>query len=394
MKIAFVVQRYGLEVNGGAELLARWLAEHLLKYFDIDIITTTAMDYNTWKPHYPEGKSEINGVTIHRFNVSKPRNMFYFDLLSKFVFHLGHPAFLEKAWMDAQGPYCPDMIEFIKKNYDNYDIFLFITYLYAHTHMGLPAAEGKVVLIPAAHDEPPLRLSIFKDVFRIPSGFIYNTIEEKELLSRRFDVEEKPGIIAGVGINLPDNVDPEIAFEKFPQLKGKDYIIFVGRVSTSKDADVLVDYFLKFREETGREIYLVILGKGEMIVKEHPAIVLPGFVSEDEKFSFIKNARALVNPSRFESLSMVLLEAWLMETPVMVSGKCEVTRNQTVRSGGGLSFADYDSFQEGLIQILDNREKAHEMGVSGRKYTEENYSWQHIEEKISEFLKSILKSFD
>lgn len=391
MKIAVVVQRYGLEVNGGAELHARWLAEHLSKYFDIEIITTTAMDYNTWKLHYPEGESEINGLTVHRFNVSKPRNMFYFDLLSKFVFHVCHPVFLEKAWMNAQGPYCPDMIEFIRKNYDKYDIFLFFTYLYAHTYMGLPAAKGKVVLIPTAHDEPPLRLSIYRDMFRIPSGFIYNTIEEKKLLSERFDVKDKPGIIAGVGINLLDNVDLDIAYEKFPQLKGKDYIIFVGRISTSKDADVLVDYFLKFREKTGREIYLVLLGKGEMTVKEYPAIILPGFVSGEEKFSFIKNARALVNPSRFESLSMVLLESWLMETPVMVSGKCEVTKKQTERSGGGLSFTDYDSFQEGLLQILENRENANEMGISGRKYTEENYSWQHIEEKISEFLKGILK---
>jgi len=386
LKIAVVVQRYGMEVNGGAELHARWLAEHLSKNFDIEIITTTALDYNTWKPHYPEGKSEINGLTIHRFNVSKPRNMFYFDLLSKFVFHICHPVFLEKAWMDVQGPYSPDMVEFIRKNYDKYDIFLFFTYLYAHTYMGLPVAKGKVVLIPTAHDEPPLRLSIYKEMFKIPSGFIYNTIEERELLSKHFDVKDKPGIIAGVGINLPEDVNPDIAYAKFPQLKGKDYIIFVGRISTSKDADVLVDYFLKFREKTGRDIYLVMLGKGDMAVKEHPSIILPGFVSGEEKFSFIKNSVALVNPSRFESLSMVLLEAWFMETPVMVSGKCEVTKKQVQRSGGGFSFIDYNSFQEGLIKILDNREETKKMGLSGRKYTEENYSWENIEKKISDFL--------
>ena len=267
-----------------------------------------------------------------------------------------------------------------------YDIFLFFTYLYAHTYMGLPVAKGKVVLIPTAHDEPPLRLSIYKEMFKIPSGFIYNTIEERELLSKHFDVKDKPGIIAGVGINLPEDVNPDIAYAKFPQLKGKDYIIFVGRISTSKDADVLVDYFLKFREKTGRDIYLVMLGKGDMAVKEHPSIILPGFVSGEEKFSFIKNSVALVNPSRFESLSMVLLEAWFMETPVMVSGKCEVTKKQVQRSGGGFSFIDYNSFQERLIKILDNREETKKMGLSGRKYAEENYSWENIEKKISDFL--------
>ncbi len=53
MKVAFVVQRYGLEISGGAELHCRWVAEHMNKHWEVEVLTTKALDYITWKNHFP-----------------------------------------------------------------------------------------------------------------------------------------------------------------------------------------------------------------------------------------------------------------------------------------------------------------------------------------------------
>lgn len=389
MKIAIVVQRYGLEVNGGAELYARLLAEHLPKNYEIHILTTTAVDYLTWKPHYKEGQEEINGITVHRFDVDKTRNMTLFSLLYKFVFYVAHPHFIEKFWLDQQGPHCPKLLGFIEESKDKYDIFIFFTFLYSPAVYGLPIVKNKAILVPTAHDDHTVRLNIYKNLFQSSSGLVYSTIEEKTLTEKLFSLDKIPSIIAGIGIDMPDKIHENMIFKDYPHLKDKPYILYVGRISAPKGADILIDHFLKFRTKTGRDINLVMLGKKDKEIREDPSIITPGFVSEEMKYSFIKNASLLVNPSRFESLSIVLLESWFMEVPVLVNAECEVLENQVKRSKGGKTFKDYDSFEKGLLEILDNPEEAEIMAKSGRKYFDENYTWEIILQKWCSFIEKI-----
>lgn len=389
MKIAVVVQRYGIEVNGGAELYARLLAEHLPEEYEIHVLTTTAVDYLTWKPHYKEGREEINGITVHRFDVDRTRNMPFFSLLYKLVFYIAHPPFMEKFWLDQQGPSCPKLLQFIEKSGDEYDVFIFFTYLYSPAVYGLPSVKEKAILVPTAHDDHTIRLGIYRDLFKNSAGLVYSTIEEKNLTENLFGVEKTPSIIAGIGIDTPEKVDETLIYREFPQLKEKPYILYVGRISAPKGADILIDHFLNFRKKTGRDINLVMLGKKDKEIREDPSIITPGFVSEEMKYSFMKNASLLVNPSRFESLSIVLLESWFMEVPVLVNAECEVLENQVKRSGGGRAFNDYDTFEKGMLEILDNPKEAEIMAKSGRKYFDENYTWKIIREKWGSFIEKI-----
>jgi glycosyltransferase involved in cell wall biosynthesis len=389
MKIAIVVQRYGLEVSGGAELAARYYAEHLSKYHNVEVITTTANDYFTWNPYYKAGKDEINGIGIHRFDVDKPRNMFTFDLMSKYIFHFPRPDFMEEVWMRAQGPYSSALFDYLKNSKDDYDIFIFFTYLFATTYFGLPLVREKAILAPTAHDEAPIKLKIYKDFFQQPLGFIYLTEEEMKFLNDLYGTSEKPGIITGVGIDVSDSLDPEAAFGEFPALKDKDYIIFVGRITSSKGVNLLIEMFKKYIEQTGKDLYLALVGKSDFKIPADPRIIHTGFVSEEVKLSLIKNARILVNSSRFESLSIVLLESWLMETPVLVNEKCAVTNEQVRLSGGGLAYSDQGTFNKALDTLLNNQDTALKMAKSGKKFVLENYSWKTIEEKINGFLSEI-----
>lgn len=389
MKIAIVVQRYGIEVNGGAELYARLLAEHLPEEYEIHILTTTAVDYLTWKPHYKEGMEDINGIKVHRFDVDKTRNMTLFSLLYKFVFYIAHPDFMEKFWLDQQGPHCPKLLRFIEKSRDEYDVFIFFTYLYSPSVYGLPIVKGKSILVPTAHDDHTIRLGIYRELFNSSAGLVYSTIEEKNLTENLFEVKNTPSMIAGIGIDTPGKVDENLVYSEFPQLKQKPYILYVGRISAPKGADILIDHFLNFRKKTGRDINLVMLGKKDKEIREDPSIITPGFVSDEMKYSFIKNTALLVNPSRFESLSIILLESWFMHIPVLVNAECGVLENQVKRSQGGRAFRDYDSFEKGMLEILDNPKEAEIMAKSGRKYFDENYTWKIIREKWSRFIENI-----
>ncbi len=206
MKIAVVVQRYGEEVNGGAELHARWLAEHLLRICEVHVITTCAVDYNTWANLYPPGESELNGVRVHRFPVDSPRiaNM---EKRTAALLLQDHTLFDEYLWVKDQGPYSTELFDFIRKAHGDFDFFIFFTYLYAPTFFGLPLVSDKAILVPTAHEEPYIELPAFRSLFHLPQTIVYNTEPEKAHVHQVTGNMQVPGIVAGIGINVPDELN-------------------------------------------------------------------------------------------------------------------------------------------------------------------------------------------
>lgn len=386
MKIAFVVQRYGLEVNGGAELLCRLIAEHMSRHYDIEVITTCANDYMTWKDEYVSGKDNINGITVWRFPVDKPRDINKFNKFSEKIFWNKHRTEDELKWMKLQGPYSTELLSFIKKNKDNYDFFIFFTYLYCTTFFGLPLVKDKAILVPTAHDEPPIYLSIFDLLFKQPKAIIYNTEEEKKFINSKFKNVNIPSGIIGVGIDVPEKIDADDFKQKY---KVKNFIIYVGRIDESKGCKELFEYFMRYKKETQSDIKLVLLGKPVMKIPEHPDIITLGFVSEQDKFNGIKAARLLIMPSKYESLSMVIMEAWLCNNAVLVNGNCEVLKGHCVKNNGGLYYINYEEFKECLNLLLRDSQLRARMGENGQRYVEENYGWENIEKKYRVLLKNL-----
>ena len=194
MKILFVVQRYGNEVNGGAEVHARQLAEHVAAYteHEVEVATTKAIDYVTWKNEYDKDIDEVGGLKVYRFPVERERDQKEFNKFSEKIAS-GHSSIaMQEKWMRLQGPCCPALIKWLEENRDNYDCFVFLTYLYYTTYFGLRAVGKKSILIPTAHDEWTIHLPLFQDMFKLPGAFFYNTTEEKELVNRLFDTKEIP----------------------------------------------------------------------------------------------------------------------------------------------------------------------------------------------------------
>ena len=378
MKIAFVVQRYGLEVNGGAELLCRWIAELMKDVWDVEVVTTCALDYMTWANHYPEGEEQVNDIVVHRFPVTKPRDVTKFNRLCEKVYWNARSREDEINWMEAQGPNSPKLIDYITKNKDHFDAFIFFTYLYGTTFWGLPLVADKAFLVPTAHDEPPIYLGIFDEFFRKPKGFIFSTPEEKDFLVSRFHINCTFSDIVGVGIRL----DPPVPKKKLSEIKlPKNYVIYVGRVDESKGCKELFEFWEAYREKNMSDLKLLVVGRSQMKIPKRDDVIWLGFVSEKDKFAAISNAKCLIMPSPFESLSIVIMESWLCNRPVLVNGRCAVLRGQCRRSNGGLWYENYEEFEACLNFILMKETVARRMAASGKRYTEENYNWDKIKSK-------------
>lgn len=386
-RICFVVQRYGLEVNGGAELLCRQLAEHLVKNGnDIEIVTTKAIDYVTWSNAYENEKEEINGVRVHRFPVEYERNQEEFDIINGQFLNNQLPEEREIDWVKSQGPYTPALIEFLVDNSDEYDVFVFFTYLYYPTVMGIQKVRQKAILVPMAHDEPFQRMGIIQEVFKAPRAFFFNTEEEMNLVHTKYNNETVPYEIGGVGIELPESVD----FRHFKAKYNLDnYMIYVGRIDEGKNCNQLFQYFLEYKKRNPSDLKLVLLGKAVISVPISDDIICLGFVSDQDKFEGIKGAKMLALPSEYESLSIVVLEAMALGTPVVVNGKCPVLREHCVKSNAAFYYNNYFEFEGEINYIVSNQEKMSVLIENGMKYVDKNYNWDTIVQKFNKLVDGV-----
>ena len=378
-KIAFIVQRYGLEVNGGAELECRLLAELMNADWDITVLTTCALDYMTWANHFSPGKSVIRGVRVIRFAVAKPRNIKKFNKASQKIFNNSHSFEDEIKWMKAQGPDSPGLTDYIQAKKGDFDLFIFFTYLYGTTFWNLPLVNDKAFLVPTAHDEPPIYLSLFNTFFKLPIGYIFNSHEEKKFLVDRFQIDCTNSDIVGIGLQteLPA-IDTDPANFLLPE----NYVIYAGRIDESKGCGELFKYWSTYKDRNPGDLNLVLIGRSQMEIPARDDIIALGFVSESEKHTALSYSNCLIMPSPYESLSIVLLEAWLCGKCVLVNGNCDVLMGQCRRSNGGLWYQNYEEFEACLNYIFAHKDMADKMAACGKRYTRENYDWKIIESKL------------
>lgn len=380
MRLAFVIQRYGLEVNGGAEMHCRLLAERLARRHQVEVFATRALDYLEWRNHYPEGRVLVGGLPVHRFNVKRRRNARVFASLSNLVFHDHHTRAEEEAWVRENGPFSPDLVRAVARAKDRFDLFLFYCYRYYHSWAGLPGVREKALLVPTAEDDPAIHLGIFKGFFKSPRGIVYLTPEEQELVEGVSGNHSVPSAVIGSGLDLPD-ADPSLDFAARHGLL-RPFVLYVGRIDRMKGCLTLFAYFKKFLEETGRDLDLVLAGKAAVPVPDHPRIRALGFITEEEKVAALRQCRLLVMPSPYESLSVITLEAWKLGVPVLANAKCRVLAGQCRRSNGGLFYEGYAEFAEGLELLLKRPEVGKILGEQGREYVEAEYSWERVETKL------------
>jgi glycosyltransferase involved in cell wall biosynthesis len=386
LRLAFVVQRYGLDIAGGAEYHCRLVAEHMARHAQVEVITTCAADYITWSNHYPEGVEVLNGIPVRRFRVKRPRDPERFSDYTDRAFRGVAEAQLQLKWLEEEGPFSPRLVRHLERHRADHDAFVFFSYRYYTTYHGLLAVADKAFLVPTAEDDGVYALPIFPPLFRAPRAIVYNSVEERAMIHRVSGNEAVPGDVVGVGSALPERVDGA-AFRARHGIQGP-FGLYVGRIDENKGCRQLFDFFGRHRRETGSPLQLVLIGKAVLPIPKDAAVVHLGFLPDQEKWDALAASDLLFMPSRLESLSMVTLEAWWAGRPVLANGKCEVLRGQCLRSNAGLYYTSYDEFRETLSRLEGDPALRSAMGVNGRRYFEENYSWDVVERKYLALLEA------
>lgn len=386
-KVGIIVQRYGNEINGGAEYHARLIAEKLSAFIEIEVFTSTALDYVTWKHHYKEGLELINGIKTNRYKTNKERNPEVFGELQRKIYEDEHIFKDELEWLEEEGPFLPEMLEDIKKRENEFDFFIFFSFRYYHSFYGINVVSDKGILVPTAEHDEVLYLRLFKNFFKFPKAIIYNSVEEKEIIEKVSDNREILSDIVGVGSEIPELFTPESFREKF-EIKG-DYFVYIGRLDENKGVPQLLSFYMKLLKEKEIDLTLVLMGKSVITIPEHNNIKYIGFVSDKEKFDGLYGAKFLIIPSQYESLSMVSLEAWAIGKPVIANGRTEVLHGQCRRSNAGLWYYNYDEFKEIILLLSKNEELRKKMGINGVNFFKKNYSWNVIVDKYLNIFKKL-----
>ena len=383
-----MVQRYGDGIVGGSETACRQFAEQLAgRGHEVSVLTSCARNYVDWADEYPPGTEQLNGVTVTRLPVVERRVASDFDPVHSWM--MRHPRLAPRAdqirWARLMGPRLAGQREWLTRHAHEFDVTVFMTYLYSTTTEGLPTVAGRTptILQPTAHDEPAAYVDWFVSLFRQPDAFLFFTPEEREIVRRLYRVET-PGQVAGIGVaRAPVVRNPDTLITSMGLQKNK-YLVYVGRIDESKGVGELLRFFRAFRSRTDSDLKLVLVGEAVMDTGDDPAVVIAGFLSEEDKASIISQSLALVQPSYFESFSIVLCEAWRNARPALVQGKCAVLRGQALRSNGALPYEGFAEFEACLAWLTQNPALADEMGAAGHDYVERNYEWDVVLRRFEE----------
>ena len=386
--LALVVQRYGAEIVGGSEALCRSVAEMLAAHRPVEVLTTCARDYQTWRNEYPAGDSMLNGLRVRRFPVDFERHRRANEIMSGILGGLSLTDYSQyKEMLRAeigrtsqsqqldllrlQGPYSTPLWDFLRTQHDNYAQIVFFTYLYATTFFGsqqVPA--GKTVLIPTAHDEAPIFLPVFREMFARFPAYIFLTPEERAFVEETFPVERARKATIGMPVELPVQPD-STRFRARYGINGP-FLLYAGRIDTTKGCDRLLALYRAARRDL--PLPLILIGHRVMDLPRDPDIRYLGMLSEQDKLDAMAAATVFLNPSPFESFSIVILEAMLCGTPVLVNGHCEVLKGHIQRSRGGLYYETAYEFVEALKLLVADEVLRIRMGNNGKTYVRQNYA--------------------
>ena len=381
--IVFVTPRYGMETVGGAEALARMLAEELHRTgTPVEVLTTCTNDMIVWNNAYPPGQALVNGVPVRRFPTDPVDIEAYHRIVAKAFADPHSVTYGEQQLMLRNSIHSQPLYDYLREHAGRLRCCIVMPYLFGTTFGAGQIMGDKTLHIPCMHDEPFAYFAIFREMLESAGGILFNTPEELQL-ARRLGIYNPYAAVVGCGFRQPAPATPQ-AFRERYRLGDDPFVLYSGRFDIAKNVPLLFDYFLRYKRERATPLRLALMGQGPIAPPEHPGIVPLGFLPTEEINDAFAAANALVQLSKQESLSLVLLEAWLLGRPAIVHSACAVTRGHVERSGGGWAIGSYEEFAAALDDLLADPAQADQRGRAGQAYVEREYSWEQVLKRFHE----------
>jgi glycosyltransferase involved in cell wall biosynthesis len=384
-QLRIVVPRFGEAVVGGAENAMRRLGHALsARGWQVEVWTTTAFDEATWSSAFPPGRHRDGAIDVRRFPVVLRRRRWLFTQLSRAAYHLPHHLRPEHLWSIAQGPYSPQLIAALARAAPQPT--LFSPYLFHPTLFGVAAAPHPRIIVPAAHDEPALRLGIVGRTMLAADALWFHSPEERDLVGRVHpQTRSLPSECGVVGVDVAPDLDGRV-FAARHGITGP-YVYYGGRKAGAKGANLLVDA-ARLLHASHPAATLVLSGEaGDG--SDAPGLQRVGRLDERERWEAIAGAAAVVVPGYLESLSLLALEAWAVGRPCLMNVASPVLAGHAERSHGGLAFADATQLAARAGELIDNPQRASAMGSRGQAYVSSTYRWELAEERLRTLLTAV-----
>ncbi len=371
-------------------MLATNLTEHGTP---VDIITTCATNHHTWRNALPEGESTDGPLRVRRFPVGT-RDQSTFERLHSVIERRGSiPYNAQVDWM-ANSVWSPGALAAARE----YDRVVVMPYLFGTSFWQQVADPDRTIVLPCLHDEPHAHQPLVLDALCSARGLMMNSTGEMALLQRMLN-RRAPGApmprhdprVVGCGFDDEPPPTPE-AVLRFTASHGIEpgYLLYAGRRESGKGLADLYRRFATYLRTSPNPRPLALMGSGPLGPPPEIAhhIIDLGFVSPRDRSAAYAGAGVLVQPSRLESFGMVLFEAWLAGTPVIVNEESDVLRAHCEASGGGLWFRDAATFSEGVQMIVESPDLAQRLAAAGKEYALGDFGWPLVRQRFLDALES------
>jgi glycosyltransferase involved in cell wall biosynthesis len=377
-------------VVGGSEAVSREAAMGLAsRGWDVEALTTCAVNHFSWANELPEGVAIEDGVVVRRFaTIHTPSRAAH--KAQMVIQDDGVPSLDEQiSWLSFRFQ-VPSLFHHLLGHGHEYDAVVFSPYLFWTTAVCLPVVAERAVVIPCLHDEHYARLPVFRPVLAEPALAWFLSEPEHQLAHRLGPVAPRH-TVTGAGVDVPAAYDPD-GFRRRYDLH-RPFVLYAGRREWGKGWDWLLDAYAVAVERFDVGFDLVTMGVGPVLPPDRIAdrVVDLGFVDQSDRDSAFAAAAAYIQPSRMESFSRTIMEAWLAGTPVLALAESEVVAWHCERSGGGLTFADEYELSECLRTVERDPGGAAAMADRGRRYVLEEYSWDAVLDRMEADLKGVLE---
>jgi glycosyltransferase involved in cell wall biosynthesis len=394
--LAIVTPWFGKNLTGGAEQQAWQIATRLARRgHKIEVLTTCCRSFHDdWAVnHLKAGVSRENGLLIRRFPVSR-RDRAAFDQVNRVMLSLP-PCQLkpgvnpvksgESAVFASANINSPKLLNYLSKKSKSYQAFLFIPYLYGIILNGLPLVSSKAFLQPCLHDEVYAYLPEVAKIFHQCQGLLWISEGEYHQGIKLYGSGIIPkSVVVGAGVEVTRHEENQTEPVLSLQLDKKPYILCLGRRDRTKNTNLLVDAYIKFKQQYPEsKLKLVLAGSGNQSYDySEQGVIDLGVVDEPEKAALLTNCIGLFQPSRNESFSRVIMEAWFYGKPVAANRDCLATAMAVETSQGGWLAGSEVEWAE-LFAKVDQmgEEQLVSYGTRGQAYAKEHAVWDKVIER-------------